>query len=315
MKKAIVAGSTGFIGSAIVRALLRENIDVLALGRRPWKDINPERMTKAEILTYLQIDTSKIRSLPNQVKKIGWKPGSSCVFYYFSWSGVNRLTDGTISDQLKNVTYSTNAVLAANELGCTKFVNVGSQEETFTQKYLKLDWGKKDYHSEQGIYAVSKLTARDMCKIIAYLHKINFVHTRISVFVDENLSAVGYVPSVLKNILNGKSYDSPQNTQLFDLFPLEDAAKAYVLIGKYGKNKADYFIGSGEPRPLDHYFTQFKSIVNDESYLDVNNRLLTQQSFDADSFSINDLVNDTGMIINGTFDDFAKKVVNKWKKQ
>ena len=100
MKKAIVAGSTGFIGSAIVRALLRENIDVLALGRRPWKDINPQRMTKSEILTYLQIDTSKIRSLPNQIKKIGWEPGSSCVFYYFSWSGVNRLTDGTISDQL-----------------------------------------------------------------------------------------------------------------------------------------------------------------------------------------------------------------------
>ena len=45
-------------------------------------------------------------SFPEKIKKIGWTPGDSCVFYNFAWSGNNGLTDGTIKDQLKNVTYS-----------------------------------------------------------------------------------------------------------------------------------------------------------------------------------------------------------------
>lgn len=311
MEKAIVTGATGFIGSAVVRELLRKDIEVLALGRKPWQDVDTKRLTKSEKLKYIKIDSSEIFYLPKRVKEIGWESDCSCVFYNFAWSGANRLTDGTVEDQLKNVTFSTNAVVVAKELRCTKFVNAGTLEETFAEKYLEFDWYKKNYHSPQGIYAVSKLAARDMCKMIAYLQKIDYVHTRLSVLVDENLSAIGYVPSVFKKISNGESYEVSQNEQLFDLLPLKDAVKAYYLIGENGKNKADYFIGSGEPRTLAHYFAQFKAVANDVAYFDADYSPSGEQILGTDTFSIADLIRDTGFILSGTFEDFTKKVVKR----
>jgi nucleoside-diphosphate-sugar epimerase len=311
MDKAIITGASGLIGSAVVRELLRHDIDVLALGRKHWKDVDPKRLTTSNKLKYIQIEMSEILSLSEKVKEIGWDPGCFCVFYNFAWSGVNQLTDGAVEDQIKNVTYSANAVVLAKEIGCTKFVNIGTMEETFAEKYLEFDWYKRDYHSSQGIYAVSKLAARDICKMVAYLQKIDYVHTRFSVPIDVNLRASGYVPAVLKQIANGGDYDTPRNNQLFNLIPLEDLANAYYLIGQKGKNKADYFIGTAESRTLTDYFKIFKNIVEDLEKNNVEYSPSCEQFLETEAFSISDLIRDTAFAPSGTFEDFAIKVVKR----
>lgn len=307
MKKAIITGATGFIGSAVVRELLNRDIEVLALGRRLWQEVDPKRLTKSEKLKYIQIDLSEVFNLPEKMKEIGWETGDSCVFYNFAWSGKDRLTDGSIDDQLRNVTYSANAIVVAKMLGCIKFVNSGTIEETFVEKYLEHDWQNKSYHSTQGIYAISKLAARDMCRLIAYLQKIDYVHTRFSVFIDKDLNANSFVPTVFKKIKNGLLYDTPQNDQLFDLFPLEEGAKAFYHIGMNGRNKADYFIGSGEPRTLVSYFDQFKAVIAGIKYPDVEYTPSGNEILGKDDFSITDLICDTGFSLGVTFEGFIKK--------
>ena len=308
MKKAIVTGANGFVGSAVVRELLKHDIEVLALGRKPLEEVDPKRLPESKKLIYVQIDSSQINSLPEKIKKTKWTSGNSCVFYNFAWSGNNGLTDGTIKDQLKNVTYSANSVVVAKKLGCIKFVNAGTIEETFVEKYLEFNWQNQDYHSSHGIYANSKLAARDMCKLNAYLCKIDYIHTRFSVLVDDQLSANSFVHTVLKRIKKGESYNTPQNNQLFDILPLEEGAKAYYLIGEKGVNKADYYIGSGKPKTLSQYFDQFKKIVsgsdyNSETTLQPNNKVLGP-----DSFSIDDLMLETGFTLDITFENFIKKI-------
>ena len=308
MKKAIVTGANGFVGSAVVSELLKNGIEVLALGRKSLVKVNQKRLTESKRLTYLQIDLAEMDSFPEKIKKIGWTPGDSCVFYNFAWLGKNGLTDGTIKDQLKNVTYSANSVAIAKQIGCVKFVNIGSMEETFVDKYLEFNWQNQEYHSGQDIYAISKHGARDMCKLNAYLHKIDYVHTRFSVFVDDHLSANSFVHKVLKRIKNGETYNTPQNDQLFDILTLEEGARAYRLIGEKGVNKADYFIGSGEPKTLSQYFKQFKNVVSGLDYdyksINLNNKLLS-----TDDFGINDLISDTGFKPEISYENFIKKIV------
>ena len=129
MKKAIVTGANGFVGSAVVIELLKNGIEVLALGRKPLKKANQKRLTESKRLTHLQIDLAEMDSFHEMIKKIGWTTGDSCVFYNFAWQGKNGLTDGTIKDQLKNVTYAANSVAIAKKIGCVKFVNIGSMEK------------------------------------------------------------------------------------------------------------------------------------------------------------------------------------------
>ena len=43
MKKAIVTGATGFIGSAFIQELVNQNIDVIALGRKNYEELKFDR--------------------------------------------------------------------------------------------------------------------------------------------------------------------------------------------------------------------------------------------------------------------------------
>jgi nucleoside-diphosphate-sugar epimerase len=140
------------------------------------------------------------------------------------------------------------------------------------------------------------------------LCKIDYIHTRFSVLVNDVLSANSFVHTVLKKISKGESYNAPQNDQLFDIIPLEECARAYYLIGNNGVNKADYYIGSGDPKTLSQYFDQFEKVVsgldyNIETPLHSNNHVLGPESF-----SVSDLKSEIGFTLDISFEDFIKKI-------
>ncbi|MFO8162963.1 MAG: NAD-dependent epimerase/dehydratase family protein, partial [Desulfatiglandales bacterium] len=200
MKKAIITGATGLIGSALARYLFKKGIDVLCLGRKNLNDSEKSSLFGSEDINYLAIEMEDIISLPDEIERMNWTPGDFCVFYNFAWGGRERLTDGEFKDQFINAIYSSNAVLSAKYLGCQKFVNVGTVEESFAELFLKDKDENKSYNSTQSNYALSKLASRDMCKMISYLEKIDYVHTQLSVPLDSTLSKGGYISSVLAKI-------------------------------------------------------------------------------------------------------------------
>ncbi len=260
MKKAIITGATGLVGMAVARSLHSLGVETLCLGR---KTFNPQGIVRnfGAGSCYLRLEMENIASLPKRVEAMGWSPGCECVFFNFAWGGLKRLTDGQFAHQLSNAVHAAEGVRSAKQLGCIKFVNVGSLEETMVEKYLE---GKREvpYRSSQTDYALAKLAARDMCKMIAYLEKIDYVHTRISIPLASDLSRGTYVAKTLKQILEGEPYEMPSNEQLFDIVLTDDLARAYYLIGLKGKNKADYFIGTSRPTTLKQYFMEIDRLVN-----------------------------------------------------
>jgi nucleoside-diphosphate-sugar epimerase len=301
MRKAIITGASGLIGKNVINELLANGIEVLALGRKDQLDSEVQSGNNKGNLTYCQINLKDINLLPEKLEKIGWSTGESCVFYHFAWSGSKTLTDGTIDDQLKNVSYSANAIKIAKKMGCIKFVNSGSMEETFAEKYLDHNWKNSEYHSNQSLYSISKLSSREMCLMVGYLEKIDYVHTRFSAVYNDDLDLKGYVCSSLKSILNKEEINPPQNNQLFDLVNIRDLSKAYYLIGLKGKNKADYFIGTGKPSTLLNYFVRLKKTINElvvdkQEEKNISNLILSYEDFD-----ISTLTKDTGFQIKNTF--------------
>ncbi|MAJ45186.1 MAG: hypothetical protein CMF96_10655 [Candidatus Marinimicrobia bacterium] len=303
MRKAIISGSTGLVGVAVSNYLASKNVDILCLGRKPLTKLQIKE-TFGYPINYMVLPMQKINNLHKEIRKFKCKVNDNCVFFNFAWSGQNNLTDGTFDDQLKNVTYTTNAIKEAKKLGCVKFVNAGSLEETFAENYLK---NKKNitFVSNQKNYTLAKLTNRNMCKIVSYLEKIDYIHTRISLPLSPNLNKGTYVANTLKKILKGETIEPPTNNRLFDIIFTEDVAKAYYLIGNYGKNNSDYFIGTSKPIRLEEYFSKFKKNISIKKKNFFRKKL---SNSDLNIFSIKKLKNDTGF--NPTTDCFKIKIDN-----
>ncbi len=303
MKRAIVLGSTGYIGSAVVKSLIDENILVLAIGRRSFDEAQKILPLESDKVSYVQIHAENITQL---VKWKKWANKNETVFFNFLWSGDQRLTDGKIADQLENVTLSSNAIKVSKEIGCIKYINVGTQDEALLESCLKVDWKFGKCHTNSIYYTNSKLISRDMSTLIAYMEKIDYIHTRFSLAVDSELLARGYLAESLKILKNGGEIEPVKNKQLYDLIDLHDLACAYVAIGKYGKNKANYFIGTGNPKSLTEFFSLFLDFKNNTNLTKI--KTSPSKSEVQELFDTNLLFEDTGFKIKRNFKEISKRI-------
>jgi nucleoside-diphosphate-sugar epimerase len=304
MKKAIITGATGLVGTAVARHFSSLGIEVLCLGRQA---LSPEDISRHFGVgsSYLRLAMEDMASLVERVDLMAWSPGVECVFFNFAWRGHKKLTDGSFGEQLNNAVHAAEAVRAAKKLGCIKFVNTGTLEETFVEQFLE-EMSDHPYQSAQTDYALAKLASRDMCKMVAYLEKIDYVHTRLSVPLAPDLSQGTYVAATLKKIAEGKPYEGPTNKQLLDIVCIDDVARAFYLIGLSGKNKADYFIGTLRLATLEQYFEMFEHLVN-SNFSDETD---IAAAASVGCFDTETLYRDTGFVATTQFQDMIKNLLN-----
>ena len=303
MQKAIITGSTGLLGMATARHLSDAGINVLCIGR---KSLSPSEISDnfGDNATYIPLSMERISSLEKEIDKIKWDTNLNCIFYNFAWGGIKSLTDGTFEEQLRNAVHAANAVKTAKEIGCSKFVNVGTLEETYVERHLQNQ--NLPYNINQSNYALSKLASRNLCKMTAYLEKLDYVHTRLSIPLISDLSKGTYVASTLRKIFSGMPYDKPTNKQLFDIVLTEDVAKAYYLIGHHGKNKADYFIGTSKPNTLAGYFQNFEQCIKGEIEISFSHDASSE-----DIFNSSELKLDTGFTPEQNLLEVIKRIRKK----
>jgi nucleoside-diphosphate-sugar epimerase len=231
-----------------------------------------------------------IKLLPEKSRSFGWELGVDTVFYNFAWGGQKGLTDGKFSDQLDNAIWAAEAVKAAKKMGCTRFVNSGSMEETFIEEFLRGN-RMQAYSSTQTYYGLAKLAARDLCRITSYLEGIDYIHTRMSVPLASDLSKGTYISSTIGKILKGEPFEPPISESLYDLVILEDVNQAYHLIGLNGHNKADYFIGTGRPATLRQHFDRLSRLNSGNQNTEID-----QPTNQYHLFDVRQLEQDTGFV-------------------
>jgi nucleoside-diphosphate-sugar epimerase len=303
MKKAIVTGATGFIGSVLVRKLLQHNIEVLALGRKAQKDVDPKRFVMLAGAIYLQLDMCEIDFLPELVKEIGWNADDSCVFYNVAWGGSSGLSDLDIDAQLKNVVWSANAVRAAKILNCKKFIHVGTMEEAFTSKYLTLDFNTNSEYNRHVIYSVAKMTAKKILKLVSRQEKINLIFATNSHVMGPNDDKDSFLQVTLKKLINGDDLIFSAGNQIFDVISVGDLASAYLLIGEDGKPHSDYWVGSGQPRRLREYVEIMAGLYPSGKALQFGKLPYNDISLTKEDLSIELLSQDTGFKPAQTYEE------------
>lgn len=301
MKKAIITGATGFIGSALTRLLLKEGIEVLALGRKKWEEVDPLRLQNHSNLVYIQLDMADISKLPAILneKNLDFKDAS---FFHFAWGGKSALSNLNVEEQYNNVSYSIEAILSAEKINCKKFIYVGTMEEAFVEHYLNLDYHKHIYYNRHVIYALAKKSARDFLKAISTEVKLDLIIATNSHVIGSNDSKDSFLLVVLQKIINDEKIEMTSGEQIFDTISIKDCVRAFKRIGEQGKKNAEYWIGSGKPKKLKEYVEIMAKIYPPKYPIEFGKVAYNDVKLDKEVFSTQVLENDLGFHCEDTYE-------------
>lgn len=308
MKKAIITGSTGFIGSAFVKFLVAKGIDVLAIGRKDLNDISKIRRKRIKDATYLNLDMKNISQLSEKISEIKWSIGDDCVFFNLAWGGETNLSDLNIQSQMLNVAWCVNALEVSEKIGCSRFIQVGTMEEAFTHKYLKLDHHKNDQYNRHVIYSVAKIAAKYALKLKASNMNIDYIYVLHSHVMGEDDDKDSFLQVTLQKLVNGDDLIFSSGEQFFDVISLADCSLGYYLICQKGKSDEEYWVGSGNPRKLREYVEKMFNLFPSKKEMQFGKLPYNDIILEKEDFSIANLEADTGYKPIMTFEETVKEL-------
>jgi nucleoside-diphosphate-sugar epimerase len=306
MKKAIITGSTGFIGSAFVEFLVAKGIDVLAIGRKDLNNVSKIRRERIKGATYLNLNMKDISTLDEKILEIKWNVGNDCIFFNLAWGGETKLSDLNIHAQMQNVAWCINALEISENIGCSRFIQVGTMEEAFTHKYMKLDYKKNNQYNRHVIYSVAKIAAKYALKLKASNMNIDYIYVLHSHVMGEDDDKDSFLQVTLQNLVNGKDLIFSSGEQFFDVISLSDCSLGYYLICKKGKSDEEYWVGSGNPRKLREYVERMFKLFPSKKEMQFGKLPYNDIILEKDDFSIANLEAHTGYKPLMTFEDTVK---------
>lgn len=310
MNQVIITGATGFIGSRLVRMLLEDDFEVLAIGRKEWNDIDRLKLSAHKNLTYVCLDMKDIRLLPNELNRIAWNVKNDCVFYHFAWGGLQALSDLDVSGQVANISWTTDAIVSAEAVGCTKFVHVGTMEEAFADAYLKLDHKCNDEFNRHVVYSIAKKYAREMLKSLSSNYKIDLMFGTNSHVMGPNDDKDSFLQKTLLKLIGNEKLEFTSGAQVFDVISVTDCARAYKCIGLNGKRNSEYWVGSGEPRTLKQYVEIMANLYPSSQALEFGKVVYNDVMLKYEDFSTRLLEEDTSFSCSKSYEETVKELHN-----
>lgn len=308
MKKAIVTGATGFIGSKFVELLLRQGIDVLALGRRDLEDVIPARVKMLEGAQYLKVNMDSVGLLQSRIETIKWEVSKDCVFFNLSWFGQVKLSDLSVEAQLRNVSYSVDALEIASKIGCSRFIQIGTMEEAFTHRYLELDHKSHTFYNRHVIYSVAKISAKNSLEVRSSQLGMDFIYVLHSHVMGPYDDKDSFLQVTLLKLINGGELIFSSGEQYFDVISIEDCALGYYLICKKGLPGKTYWVGSGAPQRLRNYVERMYRLFPSGKVMKFGELPYNDVVLSKNDFSIDTLVEDTGFAPTMSFEQTVENL-------
>lgn len=251
MNKAIVTGATGFIGSYLVKELIENNYQVLAIVREGTININRLVDSPNLKIVYCNLNNLQNLSIPNE------EPYD--YFFHMAWDGVSGNLQFDYDLQISNIKSSLSAMDVANRMGCKRFIGAGSIHEIEGNKELSTN----DEVVFQGhSYKIAKLAAHYYCKLFASKIGMDFLWPLLTNTYGVGEKSSRLINTIIRQLIRGEEPALTQANQLYDFIYITDAAKAYRCIAEQGISYRNYIIGSGNIIPLRDYLLQLRDIVN-----------------------------------------------------
>jgi nucleoside-diphosphate-sugar epimerase len=267
VRRVIVTGANGFIGSAVVKQLVSKGVEVVAMDL----DGHNNNIPNTSLIEFIPMNISNLSSLSVRLKEYD----TIDTFFHFAWVGSAGRLRSDIQLQLDNARWTTDCLRLCAEIECSRFVCAGSIMEneviaaTFTQ-------GCKP--APPFIYGAGKLAAHTMCKPLAAELGVDLLWAQITNAYGVGELSPRFVNTTLRKIMNGEPLQFTSGVQNYDFVYIDDVANAFVFIAERGIPFSEYVIGSSHARPLKEFILEIKQaldssenfVFGDISYTGIN---------------------------------------------
>lgn len=302
MKKVIVTGANGFVGSALVKELLNNDYEVVALDLKG----NSENLPKDDRrISFIGIDLSDTEKLMNFVEKDDYE-----AFYHLAWAGSSGEARADVCLQLRNANWTVQNLRAAKALGCRRFVCAGSimEHEAVAAAYKQGNRPGPGY-----IYGCGKLAAHIMSMSVAASINMELIWAEITNAYGPGEFSSRLVNATLRKCINGEVPRFTAGTQNYDFVYIDDVARAFRMIAEKGKPFHEYIIGSSKAKPLRDFLLEMKQSVAPELDFIFGELPYTGVNLPLEKFSCKKTEQDTGFRALISFDEGTKRTM-QWLK-
>ena len=302
MKKAIVTGANGFVGSAVVKYLSSQGVEVLALCHNGHND-------KVAGLPLVQIGSMELEDM--QAWREAVPKGEYDIFYHFAWNGSAGAPRADTKLQLANAQWTVEALETAHALGCKRFVGAGSIMEYEAIAEAQAQGHKPGLGT---VYGGGKLAAHIMCKAVAARLGIEFLWGEITNAYGVGEVSPRLVNTALRKCIRGEAPQFTAGTQNYDFVYIDDVARAFYLIGEKGKPFHEYLIGSSTARPLKEFLLEMKASIAPELPFVFGDIPFTGIDLPLSRFDCRETERDTGFRAEVSFAEGTRRTM-AWLKE
>ena len=303
MKKAIVTGANGFVGTAVCKELSEQGVEVIAVIRN--KEENISVIEDLPLLRIVYVDLSDFKSLAEKITD-----RDIDVLYHFAWVGSAGPLRGDADVQMKNVQYTCDTVKACATMGCKRFVFASS----IMEYEIEATMATEATPGINTLYCSAKVAADYMARTIAGSLGIDYIRAVISNIYGPGELSPRLVNTSIRKMLKGEHCSFSAGEQLYDFIYVTDAAKTFVAIGENGKNNKTYYIGSQEPKPLKVFLKELRDCIDPCIEIGLGELPFNGISLTYKEFDINAVKDDTGFVPKVSFTEGVKNTV-AWIKE
>ena len=303
MKKAIVTGANGFVGTAVCKELSNNGIEVIAIIRNEEENISAIKDLNGIRIVYA--DLAAFRNLADLI------PDRDVdALYHLAWVGSAGPLRGDSDVQMNNVKYACDTVKACSEMNCKRFIFASSIMEYEIEATMATD-------ATPGIntlYCSAKVAADYMARTIAGSLGIDYIRAVISNIYGPGELSPRLVNTSLRKMLNGEHCAFSAGDQIYDFIYITDSAKVFRVLGESGKANRSYYVGSLEPRPLKAFLKEMRDCVNPSIEIGLGELPFDGISLTYKEFNVYAVKNDTGFEPSVTFKDGIAKTI-EWLRR
>ncbi|MBR5535127.1 MAG: NAD(P)-dependent oxidoreductase [Clostridia bacterium] len=298
IKRAVISGATGAIGTALIEELTDKGLEVLVLLREGSE--RNDNVPSSSLVTKKYCDLKDFESMQNDMGK------EYDVFYHFAWMGTTGEARNDMYLQNMNVKYALDAVSLAKRLGCKTFIGAGSQAE-YGRCEGVLTPGTLP-NPETG-YGMAKLCAGFMTRKLAGDLGVKHIWVRVLSVYGKNDTPKSMVMSTVNKLKNNIVPEFTKGEQMWDYLNSSDAARAFYLLGEKGIDGKTYILGSGCAKPLKEYIEIIKNVVKPNCEIKLGALPYADKQIMHLQADISELKKDTGFEPKVSFEDGIKSLL------